>query len=283
VADWFAGESDADDLRRIMSTGIHFPMHAFEAGVAADPEVLGAFYSGSQGRGTMDRYSDLDLHVWVADTAPTVDGRKIAALLALLGEVKFRSPLRPTTAVTAFVGPDWQRVDLDLLKREELTPWPGYAGGRIIKDTEGVLPRLISEAPARPVLPAPEAAADFIAGQVDSQIFMALQNARGAVWSAMGEASFQVAELYTFLARLRGVDSYGLRYVKKLLTPEEQGLLRAAWPARPEASEVRRAARALWDWARYVWGEAERVLGTGFPIELDEEAFLAAVARIYDE
>src|SRR2546421_12967710 len=104
-------------------------MHAFEAGVAAEPEALGAFYSGSQGRGTMDRYSDLDLHVWVTDSALTLDGSKLEALLALLGEVKFRSPLRPRRSVTAFVGPEWQRVDLDLLKREELKPWPGYAGG----------------------------------------------------------------------------------------------------------------------------------------------------------
>ena len=45
--------TEAEDLRAVF---------------AADPEVLGVFYGGSQGRGTMDRYSDLDLHVWVADS-----------------------------------------------------------------------------------------------------------------------------------------------------------------------------------------------------------------------
>ena len=58
----------------------------------------------------MDRYSDLDLHVWVADSVLAEGSRKVEALLALLGEVKFRSPLQPTVAVTALVGPDWQRV-----------------------------------------------------------------------------------------------------------------------------------------------------------------------------
>jgi hypothetical protein len=41
-------------------TGVAFPMVAFEAAVAEDPEVLGVFYNGSQGRGTMDRYSDAE-------------------------------------------------------------------------------------------------------------------------------------------------------------------------------------------------------------------------------
>jgi len=137
-------------------------MATFEAAIAADPEVLAAFYNGSQGRGTMDRYSDLDLEVWVADSVLAAGGRKLEALLASLGEVKLRFPLRPTLAVTAFVGPDWQRVDLALLKRDEMKPWPGYSGSRIIKDTDGVLEQLIALAPDRPSLPAEEEAADFI-------------------------------------------------------------------------------------------------------------------------
>jgi len=261
---------------------VNFPMAAFEAAILSDPEVLGAFYSGSQGRETMDRYSDLDLHVWLTDAALEAGHRKLEALLAQLGEVKFHSPLRPTRAVTAFVGPDWQRVDLDLLRRGAMKPWSGYARGRILKDTDGVLARLIAESPDRPCLPTVEEAADFIAGMVDDQIFLTLHNARGAVSSAMGTVSHLAVELYTFLARVRGVDSYGLRYVEQLLTPEERALLQAAWPARPEALEVRRAARALWDWTRHVWAEAERVLGSQVPLGLNEEEFLAAVDRIYD-
>src|SRR5262249_1938415 len=62
----------------------------------------------------------------------------------------------------------------------------------------------------------------------------------------------------------------GFRYVEALLSPEEQVLLTAAWPASPTRDEVRRAARALWDWTRHVWREAERVLGRPLAIDLDE-------------
>ena len=38
-----------------MSTGKYFSMATFEETIARDPEILGAFYDGSQGRGTMDQ------------------------------------------------------------------------------------------------------------------------------------------------------------------------------------------------------------------------------------
>jgi hypothetical protein len=264
-----------------MATGKDFPMAAFEQAITSDRDILGAFYSGSQGRGTMDRYSDLDLMVWVTQAA-YVEGRgKIEALLSTLGQVQSQYPLHPISSTTALVGPDWQRVDLELLREEDLKPWPSWAGARILKDTNATLSRILAQAPARPEPPTIEEAADLILALIDSQIFIALQTARGEIWSGMGEVGAQAMALYTFLARLRGVNSYGPRYIEHLLLPHEQALLEATVVARPEREEVRRAARGLWVWTRYVWRETERVLGGTLPIPLDEEDLLSAVARIY--
>jgi hypothetical protein len=57
--------------------------------------------------------------------------------------------------------------------------------------------------------------------------------------------------------------------------------LEATLVARPEREEVRRAARELWAWTRYVWRETERVLGDALPIPLNEDSLLSAVERIY--
>jgi hypothetical protein len=244
--------------RFCMSTGKYFSMTAFEEIVARDPEILGAFYDGSQGRGTMDRYSDLDIKVWVTEEVAR-EGRKLNELLATLGEVHYRIPHDSPDSATALVGPDWQRVDLDLLTEAHMPPWPGNYGARLLKDTDGRLARLIAEAPGKPELPTLEEAITFFEEFPDSQVFLALHNARGAVWSAMGEVSHQAVQLYTFLARLRGVASYGYRYVEHLLSPEERLLLERTVVSVPEREEVRRAARAYWDWTRYVWRETERV------------------------
>ena len=58
-------------------------------------------------------------------------------------------------------------------------------------------------------------------------------------------------------------------------------MLAAAWPREPTREENHRAARALWVWTKYVWREAERVIGQPLGIELDEEGMLAAIERAY--
>jgi hypothetical protein len=265
-----------------MPTGNRFSLSAFEARIADDPEILGVLYTGSQGRGDMDRYSDLDIKVWARDSLFDRAESVLRELLETLGEIHYAHPPVLKDSVTATVGPEWQRVDLDLLRDANLTPKTVYGRARVAKDTDGTLARLVSESPKAPTLPTLEAATEFFSGMPDSQIYLTLHNARGAVWSAMGEITYEAGELYTFLARLSGAESYGFRFVERILNDDERALLEAAWPAQPTRDEVRRAARALWTWTRFVRRETERVLGEPLPLSVDEEGLSAAIDRIYE-
>jgi hypothetical protein len=256
-----------------------FPsLSAFEAAIQTHPEVLGAVYTGSLGRGTFDRFSDLDIGLWVSDEWLDGAPSRFREGMGWLGEVQY---LYMRGGATGFVGPDWRRVDLDLWRRADLKPESHFAGARVLKDKEGVLAQVVAESAPEVVSATLEQARARFEGAIDSQIYLALHNARGAVWSALGEVSSQCAGHYIFLARLRGYNSYGFRYVTSLLTPEEQALLTAAWPAAPTRDEVRRAGRALWTWTRHVWAEAERILEQAMEIRIDEAELLAAVDRIY--
>jgi hypothetical protein len=258
-----------------------FPcLRQFEAAAQADPEVLGVIYTGSLGRGTCDRFSDLDIVVWVADAVAEQASASVRQIMGWLGEVHF-AYARGEAFATGFVGSDWRRVDLYLKRQAELKPDAEYAGARVLKDTDGFLARLVAESPAEAVSVTWEQARFALEDAIDSQIYLALHNARGAAWSAMGEVSYRCTELYTLLAALRGRRTYGLRFVETLLSPEEQAQLTAAWPAAPTRDEVRRAGRALWDWTRHVWREAERLLGRSLELTVDEGGLLAAVDRIY--
>jgi len=99
----------------------------------------------------------------------------------------------------------------------------------------------------------------------------------------MGEASRQCGELYTLLARLRGRESFGFRYVDHLLLSPERAVLTQAWPTAPTREEVRRAARGLWAWTTHVWREAEIFLGRPLEVSVDETELLAAVEHIYQQ
>lgn len=255
-------------------------LRPFEAAARAAPEVLGVLYTGSLGRGTCDRFSDLDIVVWTTDDAVEQGQARVRQVMAWLGEVHF-TYRRGEAFATGFVGPEWRRVDLYLKRQAELPPDPEYAGARVVKDTGDFLAQLVAESPAAVVTVTWEQARAALEDAIDSQVYLALHNARGAVWSAMGEISYRCTELYTLLAALRGRRTHGFRAVEALLSPGEQSLLTAAWPAAPTRDEVRRAARALWDWSRHVWREAERILGRPLEIAVDEAGLLAAVDRIY--
>jgi hypothetical protein len=253
----------------------------FEAAVLADPSVLGVLYTGSLGRGTADRFSDLDLEVWLADDACADLSATTRDLLAVLGPVGWSMEVAPAWT-HALVGPDWRRVDLHLRTRGDTDPWHGFVGARIVKDVEGTLARLVAASVPEDVFPSWEEARSTILGAIGDQIYIAANNARGATWEAMGNVPSHTASLYELLARLRGRRSYGLRYAEVLLSPAEQQLMRAAWPAAPDAAEVRRAARALWAWTRHVWAEAERSLGRPLGVTVDEAGLLAAVDALYE-
>jgi hypothetical protein len=257
-----------------------FPeLAAFEAHAREDAAVRGILYTGSLARGDFDRFSDLDVKVWLAGDWPPGRGR-LRELMGWFGEIHYLC-IHGEDGATGGVGPKWRRTDLDLIHGSEVKPEWCWWGARVIKDTDGVLTRLVADSPPPEIHGTVEQAREMIQGMVDSQIYLALHNARGAVWSAMGEVSCQCGELYTLLARLRGRNSYGFRYVEPLLSPEEQALMRAAWPIAPDQEEVRRAARALWDCARHVGMAAERELSASLDLEIDETGLLAAVDRIY--
>jgi hypothetical protein len=263
------------------ATGSNFDLSRFEAAIQVDPDVLGVLYTGSLGRGTADRYSDLDIECWVAAQAYAAAATVVPRLMGHLGTVHFAYDRQEDHAfMTGLVGPDWQRVDLELHRQTDIVT-AAHATGRVVKDLDGSLTRMLADAVTEPVTASWSQTRAVVTEAIDSQIYLGLHNARGAVWSAMGEISYQCAELYTLLALLRGRQSFGFRYVEQLLSPDEQIMLADAWPREPKRDEVRRAADAFWTWTRHVWRESEVSLGQSLEIRIDESGLLAAVDRLY--
>lgn len=261
-------------------TGRYFSLLAFEQTIRNDPEVLGLLYGGSRARGASDRYSDLDIDVWVTSPASARVDAKLREIAAALGSIQFIYGRGPAF-VTTFVGEDWQRVDLHLHGPEDTKPSPDYARGNIVKDWDGTLARIVENAPVDHVAASWQDARAEIEEAIDSMLYLTLHNARGEYWSAAEEITSRLTSLYTLLACLRGRASYGLRYVTEMLTGEEQAMLNRAWPACSERAEIRRAASELWIWIRFVWLEAERSLGRSLEIVVNDGSMREAIDAFY--
>jgi hypothetical protein len=258
-------------------------LRQFEAAIQADQRVLGMLYTGSLGRGTADRFSDLDIEVWVTDAAYAEVETTAQEILVYLGAIQFlySRGAGESAYCNAFFGIEWQPIDLAVHKQTEERPLQKSAQIRVIKDTTRHLEQMLAGASVQAVEISWEQARMKIEDAIDSHIYLNRANARGDVWYALGKVTACAAELYTLLAALRGSRAYVYRYTEQVLSPEERALLAQSWPAKPSQQEVRRAARALWDWTRYVWQQAERRLGRSLLIQVDETALLSAVDRLY--
>jgi hypothetical protein len=255
------------------------PLDTFEQTIQSDPEVLGVLYFGSLGRGAADRFSDLDIFVWLPDELAISARDKLLQLLGLFGENHWLET--GDRHVTGFVGLEWTQVDIEFARREKLVPSARYAGATVVKDTDGVLATVVAACEPERLTETLESAADVIHGAISDLLFLARHNARGSVWSARGNLTYQSTRVYELLGRLRGRRTYGYRYVEELLTPGEQALLTAAWPRELTREENRRAARALWAWIQYVQREAERSIGQPLGVAVDEDDLFAVIDRYY--
>ena len=253
------------------------PLDDFERAIQADPEVLGMFYFGSLGRGTATHFSDLDVFVWLRDDLTMSTSDKLVHLLKVFGDIHWLE----IDQGTGYVGRHWTQIDIEVATLGDLRPHFRYTGATVVKDTDGTLALMVAGSMPEQIVETVDSAAAVIRNAVADQIFHARHNARGSVWSAVGGTSHECTLTYELLGRLRGRRTYGYRYVEELLSPKEQAMLAAAWPREPTREENRRAARALWVWTKYVWREAERIIGQPLGLELDEERLLAAIDLLY--
>ena len=254
------------------------PLDDFERVIQTDPEVLGMFYFGSLGRGTATKSSDLDIYLWFSSDVPAPLDAKLRRLLGILGETHW---LEIEWGVGIF-GPDWTQVDFEYGHGDQLhEPCDKFVGGTVIKDTDGRLAGLIAASTDEVPVETVTSVTPIITSVIWDLIFVSRHNARGSVWSATETISNLCTSTYELLGRLRGRRTYGHRYVEELLTPDEQALKAAAWPRAATRKENRRAARALWTWTKFVWSEAERVIGQPLGLDIDEVEMWAAIDRMY--
>lgn len=263
--------------------GVDFPLADFTQRILSDPDVLGMLCTGSRGRGQADRCSDVDIMLWLRDQALAKAGR-IEHYLGWLGEIQFVTWSQDELGVSSksYIGPSWQRVELDIVGSRHPSPHPFFHGVTVVKDTNDRLASLVAASGPPSAEPSREAARKVIEEAIYEIGSITMQNIRGSYHRAMSALCEYSNRLYTLLAQLRGREGYDVRFVERFLHPDELALLYAAWPAAPERAAIRRAVRGQWAWIRYVWTLAEQTFGEQLGISLDREAFLDAIERSYD-
>ena len=173
----------------------------------------------------------------------------------------------------SYIGPDWHKAELGLLGSYHPEPNPYFYGVTVVKDTNGRLASLVAASPAPTAVLTREAARTEIEKLLYEIGSITMGNIRGSYYHQMHNLCEYATSAYSLLAQLRGHEGYAVRFVERFLNEDELALLYAAWPQAPEREAIRRAARGLLEWIRYVWAQVEQTLGEELGIALDTAAF----------
>jgi hypothetical protein len=230
-----------------------------------DPAVLAAWVSGSLARDTADDWSDIDLHLLVAD--PEEFGSHLAEWFGRIMPTVLADPIPGVPGGHIFVTPDWIHVDVIVHGCRGFSQ--GDVPARVLLDPDDLVrevPAYAQEMFGEPYLPGDQVRLylyfmGVTVTVVHRQEWIAL---------AQGAAGFRDSLLIPLMLAENGVrKSDGAKRLNRYLTAEQIAALRAIPPVGSDPEQLIRAHTAI---AREYLARARRLaarLDEPWPTELE--------------
>jgi predicted nucleotidyltransferase len=226
------------------------------------PEIRAVFYTGSTATKTWNRYSDVDIDIVVRDKDYTRIVSRLPNLLSMWGEVRLCNHYHGIDETYAFIGKDYEKVELDPIKESLLESTLQKMSGeiRIGFDRDGRLTRLLAKTKRNnKINPNPKEFTHLLLDTRSNLIYIANHYARGQKLESVEQFDGVREDLFYLLAQLKGHEDWSLRRrAESLLTKEEFNLFMKARFHSYDKQEVKRAMQATWDFLYYIEKQYER-------------------------
>ena len=248
------------------------------------PEIIALYYAGSTATESWDKYSDLDIDLVVEDKNFRKLFKKLPKLAGFFGKIKF-SHSYGGSEFTSFIGEDYFKVELDLIKKSSLKPNNFLKTIKIIFDKEGTLMKAYKKSRniKRSKIKHQDVINFFLALR-DGQIWTARQYARGQKFSAGGEVSTMRNFLLDFLAKINDVECYDLlRKANKYLSKKERDFFKRGGRFSTKKKEVQKEMVENWKFMKYLEKKYENKSKQKLNLKCEDTKILKIVKEIYSE
>lgn len=222
-------------------TRLREPLAALVSACEDEPAVLAAWVGGSLARDTADDWSDIDLHLLVAD--PETFGGVITDWFARAMPVVHTAGIPGVTGGFIFVTPDWLHVDVIVHGSQDFNQDAHPA--RVLLDPHGLLRDILTSAGemvGRPYLPD---------GQVELFIYfmgVTVTVVHREEWLALaqGAAGFRDSLLIPLMLAENGVrKTDGAKRLQRYLTQEQVAAIEAIPPVGSDPEQLVEAHAAI--------------------------------------
>ena len=245
------------------------------------PEIIAVCYTGSTAKKSWDKYSDLDIDIIVKNKDFIKIKKIVPKLMNLWGKVNLTCYYKNSDETYAFIGKDYLKVEIEILKKENLKPDFELRDIRIEFDKDGTLTKVSNESKKlkKDLLDKKEFNHLFL-DMRSNFIYVARHYARGQKLSGASELNRIGGDLFYYLAKLKNLEDYELlRKAEKHLTKKEWNFIEESRCHSVQKEEVKRAIKAKWKYMKYLEKEYEKLTKTKLNLDCNDKEILKIIER----
>jgi len=226
----------------------------FEEYLKKIPEIIAVLYTGSTATQTWDKYSDLDIDIVVRDKDYEKTKKMRPKLLSWWGGVKLINHYKGSDETYAFLGKNYLKIDMDVIKFSKLKPSWEASKIKIAFDKDGTLTKVFkkSQKEKKPKFKLEEFT-HLLLDTRSNLIYIAMHYARGQKFSGCEEITTVRWDLFYLLSKLKEVEGHELmRGAEKLLSEKEWKLWKNSNCKSYDKKELKRAIKANWEFMKHI-------------------------------
>lgn len=251
----------------------------FEKNIIDFPDILAVYYSGSTARKSMDKYSDLDLYLVVSSKNYDSFKMKFRQIAELFNEeIKF---MFSKDAAIVYLGKEFIKVEINLVKKEDLKVSSDLGLIRILFDKEGSLTKLHHKSKeVKKELRDKKSAERFFTAVRDHYISIARHYARGQKFSAVYRLQTIKSKMIPFIAEIKSVEDFELiKNAERVLTKKQYSLMKKI-DCNVEKDSFIKGLNSYFEFAKLLQKEYEQKTKQKLEIKCNDKEIISFVRRL---
>jgi predicted nucleotidyltransferase len=259
-------------------------LREFTEKLEKNPKIIAVSYSGSTATKTWDKYSDVDIDVYVKDKDYDWLVKQLPKLLSMWGNINFHNHYKGIDETYAYFGKDYFKVELEPYKESWIKAGPYYKDIRIGFDKKGSLIRVHKE--SQKIKKSKLLHKEIVHILLDIRsnfLYVARHYARGQKLSGVSELGSIGGDLFYYLGKIKGMEGHeNIRKAEKHLSKKEWNFLKISSCKSLKKDEVKRALKANWEFMKYVEKEYEKKTKRKLNLKVNDKEILKAINQILE-
>jgi len=240
------------------------------------PEIIAVYYTGSTAKKSWDEFSDIDVDIIVEDKDYNKIVKKLPKVLSMWGKIKLCNHYENHDETYAFIGENYEKIEIDPIKKSDLKPSWHLKNIRIAFDKEGTLTKAFKKSQKEEKEKLNYNYFIWLFKELRGNFLYASRHfARGQKLSGASEIGSIGGQLFINLGKIKGMEDYeNIRSAEKHLTKKEWDFLKYSSCKSLNKADFEKSLKSNWKFMKYLEEMYEKTSGKKLNLNCDDKEIL---------